>query len=114
VDRAGQVGGYSSHTTNIAGSLDDSSRPWNKNTLKTQLARKKNPSQNLAKQLQTYQDLTSNNTTKRHTDQAITQGKSHKRLTSVRSVRSTGQTGHAWAAQDEQHQRVNSTKSNSR
>jgi hypothetical protein len=51
VDRAGQAGGYSSHTTNIAGSLDDSSRPWNKNTLKTQLARKKNPSQNLAKQL---------------------------------------------------------------
>jgi hypothetical protein len=44
----------------------------------------------------------------------ITQGKSHKRLTSVGPVSSTGQTGHAWAARDEQHPRVNSPKSNSR
>jgi hypothetical protein len=70
VDRAGQVGHYSSRTTNVPGSLSDFSRPWNKNTSKTQLARKKNLPQNQTKQLQTCQELTSNNTTKRHTDQA--------------------------------------------
>jgi hypothetical protein len=67
----GQPGGYSSRTTNVPGSLSDSSRPWNRNTPKTQPARKKNPSQSLAKQLQTVQELTSNNTTQRHTNQAI-------------------------------------------
>jgi hypothetical protein len=44
----------------------------------------------------------------------LTRGKSHKRLTPVKPVTSTGQTGHAWAARDEQHPRVNSPKSNSR
>jgi hypothetical protein len=34
VDRAGQVGGYSSRTTNVPESLSDFSRPWNKNTPK--------------------------------------------------------------------------------
>jgi hypothetical protein len=32
--RAGQVGGYSSRTTNVTESLSDFSRPWNKNTPK--------------------------------------------------------------------------------
>jgi hypothetical protein len=41
VDRAGQAGGYSSCTTNISESLSDFSRPWNRNTPKTQRARKK-------------------------------------------------------------------------
>jgi hypothetical protein len=43
VDRAGQAGGYSSHTTSVLESLSDFSRPWNKNTPKTQPARKENP-----------------------------------------------------------------------
>jgi hypothetical protein len=59
VDRAGQVGGYSSCTTNVPESLSDFSRPWNKNTPKTQPARKENPTQNLTTQLQTDQELTS-------------------------------------------------------
>jgi hypothetical protein len=71
VDIANQVSGYSSRTTNVPGSLSDSSRPWNRNTLKTEPARKKNPTQSQAKQLQTYQELTNNNTTQRHTNQAI-------------------------------------------
>jgi hypothetical protein len=53
VDNAGQAGGYSSRTTSIPESLNDFSRPWNKNTPKTQPARKENPTQNLAKQLKT-------------------------------------------------------------
>jgi hypothetical protein len=37
-----------------------------------------------------------------------------KRHTPVRSVTSTGQTGQAWAARNEQNPRVNSSKTNSR
>jgi hypothetical protein len=70
VDSAGQAGGYSSRTTSVPESLNDFSRPWNKNTPKTQPARKENPTQSLAKQLQTDQELTSNNTTQRHTNSA--------------------------------------------
>jgi hypothetical protein len=69
-DKDGQVGGYSSRTTNVSESLNDFFRPWNKNTPTTQPARKKNPTQNLAKQLQTTQELTSNSTTQRHAKQA--------------------------------------------
>jgi hypothetical protein len=43
VDRAGQAGGDSSRTTSVPESLSDFSRPWNKNTPKTQPARKENP-----------------------------------------------------------------------
>jgi hypothetical protein len=57
----------SSRTTNVPESLSDFSRPWNKDIPKTQPARKKNPTQNLAKELQTDQELTSNSTTQRHT-----------------------------------------------
>jgi hypothetical protein len=53
MDRAGQASGYSSYTTSIAESLSDFSRPWNKNTPKTQHAQKEKPTQNLTKQLQT-------------------------------------------------------------
>jgi hypothetical protein len=70
VDRAGQAGGYSSRTTSVPENLNDFSRPSNKNTPKTQPARKKNPSQNKAKHLQTRQELTSTNTTQRHTSPA--------------------------------------------
>jgi hypothetical protein len=38
VDRAGQDGGYSSRTTSVPEILNDFSRPWNKNTPKTQHA----------------------------------------------------------------------------
>jgi hypothetical protein len=52
VDRADQAVGYSSRTTNVPESLSDFSRPWNKNTPKTQPARMKNPSQSQAKHFQ--------------------------------------------------------------
>jgi hypothetical protein len=107
----GQAGGYSSRTTNVPESLSDFSRTWNKNTPKTQPARKKNPTQNLTKQLQTDQEVTSSTKTQRHTSQAV-----HPRQ--IPQVARTGQTGQehqsagvTWAARDEQHPRVNSSKS---
>jgi hypothetical protein len=86
-DRVGQVGGYSSRTTNVPESLSDFSRPWNKNTPKTQPARKKSPSQTQAKYLQNSQERTSNNTTQRHTEQGT-----HPRQ--ITRKPHTGQTGH--------------------
>jgi hypothetical protein len=71
VDRAGQAGGYSSHTTSVSESLNDFSMPWNKNNPKTQPARKENPTQSLAKQLQKDQVQTSNTTTQRHTSPEV-------------------------------------------
>jgi hypothetical protein len=71
VDSAGQAGGYSSRTTSVSESLSDFSRPWNKITPKTQPARKENPTQNLTKQFQTDQGLTSSTKTQRHTSQAV-------------------------------------------
>jgi hypothetical protein len=59
VDRTGQAGGYNSRTKSVPESLSNFFRPWNKNTPKTQPARKENSTQNLAKQLQTDQELTS-------------------------------------------------------
>jgi hypothetical protein len=85
VDSAGQAGGYSSRTTNVPESLSDFSRSWNKNTPKTQPARKENPTQNLTKQLETDQELTSSTKTQRHTSQAI-----HPRK--IPRVTRTGQT----------------------
>jgi hypothetical protein len=63
VGRAGQAGGCSNRTTKVPESLIDFSRPWNKNTPKTQPARKKNHSQTQAKHLQNSKEVTSNNTT---------------------------------------------------
>jgi hypothetical protein len=71
VDRAGQAGGYNSRITSVPESLSDFSRLWNKNTPKTQPARKENPTQSLAKQLQTDQELTNSTTTQRRTSQAV-------------------------------------------
>jgi hypothetical protein len=113
VNSTGQVGGYRSRTTNIPGSLSDSSRPWKKNRLQNTTATKENPSQNLAKQLQTSQELTSRTTGQNHTNKAVPRDKSYQGLAPIRPVKSTGQTGRAWAARDEQHPRVNSLKSNS-
>jgi hypothetical protein len=51
VDRAGLADGYSSRTTNAPETLSDFSRPWNKDTPKTQPVRKKNPTRSKAKHL---------------------------------------------------------------
>jgi hypothetical protein len=85
VDRAGQADGYSSRTTSVPESLSDFSRPWNKNTPKTQPARKENLTQSLPKQLQTDQEQSSNTTTQRHTSPAV-----HRRQ--IQPVVRTGQT----------------------
>jgi hypothetical protein len=86
VGRAGQAGGYSRRTTRVLQSLSDFSRLWNKNTPKTQPARKENPTQNLTNQLQTNQELTSSTKTQRHTNQEV-----HPRQ--IAEVTCTGQTG---------------------
>jgi hypothetical protein len=86
VDSAGQAGGYSSRTRSVPESLSDFSRPWNKNTPKTQPALKENPTQNLTKQLQTDQELTSSTKTQRHTSQAV-------HLRQIPQVVRIGQTG---------------------
>jgi hypothetical protein len=67
VDRTRQACGYNSCTTNVPESLSDFSSPWNKNTPKTQPARK-NSTQSQPKHLQNFQELTSTNTTQRRTD----------------------------------------------
>jgi hypothetical protein len=85
VDRAGQAGGYNSHTTSVPESLSDFSRPWNKNTPKTQPTPKEKTTQNLTNQLQTDQELTSNTKTQRHTSQAV-------HLRQIPQVACTGQT----------------------
>jgi P pilus assembly chaperone PapD len=82
---ADQTGGQS-RTINVPESLSYFSRPWNQNTPKTQPAWKENHTQNLARQHQTDQELTSNNPTKRHMDLAA-----HKRQIPQRVH--TGQTG---------------------
>jgi hypothetical protein len=86
MDRAGQDGGYNSRTTNVAESLSDFSRPLNKDTPKTQPARKKNPTLSITKQLQTDQELTSSTKTQRHTSQAV-------HPSQIPQVTHTGQTG---------------------
>jgi hypothetical protein len=74
------------HSLNVPESLSDFFRPWNKNTPKTQPARKENPIQNLTKQLQIDQELTSSTKTQTHTSQAV-----HPRQ--IPQVVCTGQTG---------------------
>jgi hypothetical protein len=86
VDSTSQAGGYSSSTTSVPESLNDLSRPWNKNTPKTQPTQKENPTKHLTKQLQTDQELTSSTKTQRHTSQVV-----HPRQ--IPQVARTGQTG---------------------
>jgi hypothetical protein len=86
VNSADQAGGYSSCTTSVPESINDFSRPWNKNTPKTQPARKEYPRQNLTNQLQTDQELASSNKIQRHTNQAV-----HPRQ--IPQVARTGQSG---------------------
>jgi hypothetical protein len=87
VDSAGQDGGYNSRTTSVPESLSDFSRLWNKNTPKTQPAWKENPTQSLANQLQTDQELTRSTTNQKHMSQEV-----HPRQ--IPQVAYTGQTGH--------------------
>jgi hypothetical protein len=75
---------------------------------------KEKPTQKLAKLLQTDQERTSNTMTQDTRIKQLTQGKSHKWHTPVKPVTSTGQTSQAWAAWEEQHPWVNSSKTNSR
>jgi hypothetical protein len=113
VDSASQAGGYSSRTTSVPESLSDFSRPSNKNTPKTQPARKDNPTQSVAKQLQTDQELTRSTTIQRPTSQAAHPRQSpQEAYTGQTGHTHTGQTGQAWVTWDEQHLRVNSPKSN--
>ena len=88
--------------------------PGTKTTTKEQPAKKESPSQSLAKQLQTGQELNSRTTGQNHTNTAVSRDKTHQRLAPVRPVKSTGQAGHTWAARDAQRPPVNSPKSNSR
>jgi hypothetical protein len=60
-----------------------------KTTSKTQPARKENPSQSLAKQLQTSQELTSSSMGQNHTNEEVPQVKSHKGLQTNNARRST-------------------------
>jgi hypothetical protein len=101
---AGQTGGYNSRTTSVPENLSDFSRPWNKSTPKNTTCKEGKPYTNLTKQHQTDQELTSGTKPQRHTSQAV-----HSRQ--IPQVTHTGQTGVAWAARDEQHPRVNSSKS---
>jgi hypothetical protein len=88
--------------------------PGTKTTTKGQPTKKENPSQNLARQLQTSQEPNNRKMGQHHMSTVVSRDKSHKELAPVRPFKSTCQTDHAWAARDEQHPRVNSPKSNSR
>jgi hypothetical protein len=88
VDRAGQAGGCSSLTTSVPESLSDFSRPWNKNTPKTQSARKE----------KTYARLSKTTPNKPRTDQQHHDPKTHEQAVHPRQIPQmtyTGQTGQA-------------------
>jgi hypothetical protein len=86
VKSVGRASGYSSRTTSVPESPSDFSMPWNKNTPKTQPAQKEKPTQNVPRQLQTDQELTSNTTAQKHTSPA-----DHPRQ--IPQVARTSQTG---------------------
>jgi hypothetical protein len=94
VDSAGQAGGYNNCTENVPGSLSDFLGLGTKPHQKTQPAREENPTQNLAKLLETCQELTISNTRQQGTHQDV-----HPRQLPQKAC--TGQTGHTWAARDE-------------
>jgi hypothetical protein len=107
VDSVGQVVCKQQIHNNVPGSLCDSFRPWNKNhhqsTTWNEGKSLTKPSKPTPNKPRTYQQ------------DHVTQP--HERNSSPRQNPTrpcTGQTGHAWAALDEQRPRVNSLKSNSR
>jgi hypothetical protein len=75
--------------------------PGTKTTSKTHTEREENPSQNLEKLLETCQELTSNTSAPRHTNQAVHPTQIPLGLAPVRPVTCIYQTGQAWAARDE-------------
>jgi hypothetical protein len=86
VDRAGQAGGCSSHTTSVPESLSDFSRPWNKNTPKTQPCTEGIP----------YTKPNKTTPKRQRTDQQHQDPKTHESRSSPRQipqVARTGQTG---------------------
>jgi hypothetical protein len=114
VDRVGQASGYSSRTTNIPRSL-----------VTPQGYEQKHIQNTPCKQEEPFSKPSKTTPNRPRTDQQQHNQKTHgsgkspetnptKRLTPIRPVKSTGQTGHVWAARDEQHPWVNSPKSNSR
>jgi hypothetical protein len=71
VDRARQAGGYNSSTTSVLESLNDFSRPWNKNNPKTQLARKEKPYTKPSKTTPNRPRTDQQHQDQRHTSQAV-------------------------------------------
>jgi hypothetical protein len=112
VDSTSQASGNQQMHNKVPGSLSDSSRPWNKthHQITTYQEGKPltKPSKTARNEPRTGQQ---GNRTTPH--EHTTRAQHHKRLVSIRPVKSTGQTGHAWATWDEQQPQVNSPKSNS-
>jgi hypothetical protein len=71
VDSVDQAGGYSSCTKTFQEALVTPLGPGTKTTSKTQTEGEEKPSQNLAKHLETYHELTINTTSQNHTDQVV-------------------------------------------
>jgi hypothetical protein len=106
VNSAGQAGGKQQMHSEVLGSFSDSSRPWNKNHHQRTTCQEGKPLTKLSKTTPNYPRT-------REQENGTTP---HEHSSSPRQIpqrASTGQTGHAWAARDEQHPRVNSPKSNS-
>jgi hypothetical protein len=86
VDSTCHAGGYSSHTTNVPGSLNHSSRPWNKNHLQNTTCKEE--------EIFTKPSKTTPN--KARTDQRDHGTKPHEKGSSPRQIplgACTGQTG---------------------
>jgi hypothetical protein len=76
--------------------------PGTKTTSESQLEGKQQPPQNLANELETFQELTKSTKPKATHVQRFTYDKSHRDLAPVRPVTHTSQTGQACEAWDEQ------------
>jgi hypothetical protein len=93
VDNVSQTGGNNNCTEVFLEAFVTTVGLGTKTTSKIQTEGEESPLQNLAKILENIQELTSNTSAKRHTNQTVHRGKSHRDLTSVRPVKSTHQTG---------------------
>jgi hypothetical protein len=107
LNTTGQAGGKQQMQSKVLRSLSDSSRPWNKNRHRRTTCQEGKP---LTKPNKSTPD-------EPRTRQLENRTTPHEHSSSPRQIpqgASTSQTGHAWAARDEQHPRVNSPKTNSR
>jgi hypothetical protein len=111
-DSTSRTGDYNSRTTNVPRSLSDSSRLWNKNHLQNTTCKEEEPFKKPSKKTPNKPRIDRSTTAQRHMNREVPREKSHHGLASVRPVKSTGKTGRAWAAWDEQRPLVNSCKSN--